>query len=442
MFSVFASPAVAGIELRRTMREGPSDVPARAVLAALVTGPLALMITQRLLLGRDATEILLLVAAGTAGATGIRLSPTLRDKNASELLSWVKVRPVAGQVALAAFIVSEGIAAGRSGVHHAQHRGVAAALANKDACDAVSAWAALKPGDLELATTADRDEAARLQSVCTQQRVAKTRADATAATTAYAGRCTEAARHMTEGKLTDADRATVRERPLVADEAGYFDGELGAALADRIAKKDLVVDDLGTSKRLPCGPGARQPFFQAAAASKGMWASIARAPSDGSVLLALGASPSIAAEQGAKVEAPLSIESKTALHRSAETAASRQIGLAKSSYDCQEALTLCAIDGRFGSARGPSCTALASVSAAFVRSEQAAAVAAKHAEDSKAKAAADVAAAKSAACDAETKAWQTCEQPCWDLTFIGGHDDEALACGDRCEARHPRPSCK
>jgi hypothetical protein len=457
ILSLCASPVVAAIELGRTTKKGsPTSVPAMEVLAALVTGPLLLLIAQRVLLGRDATEMMLPLLAGTGAATAIRLSVTLRDLSTAELIAWVKPRPRVWQVAVGVLAFSEVIAAGRSIIQYVRHRSVAAAIGNKSACGAVSAWHALKPGELESASSSDREEAARLEGACNDQlaTIANLEAQkkAAAAARAYATRCSEVVRHIAEGKLTDADSATLLQTPLVADATAYFDGNLGSAFGDRIAKKELSFDDLGSAKRLPCGPAARPAFFQAAAASKATWAGLTNASIDSGVLLGLGATPALAWEQGVKVETPLSADSKVALHKNAEDSASKA-DAAKTSADCGSAVTLCALDARFATKQGAKCAAVVQLSARLKKAEDAAAAAAKAADDAKTKADADraeatrkaeaaAAEAKTAACDRETKNWQACNRSCDDLLLNGnGNDDAVLACEDRCNAAHKKPSC-
>jgi hypothetical protein len=270
-----------------------------------------------------------------------------------------------------------------------------------------------------------------------------------AALKAYADRCDEVARHLGEGKLTDADRATVRQTPFTADMMSFRDGGHAVALLDRIAKKELLPEDFKLIRQLPCGTATRPAFMLAASTSKGAWSTLTDGSVDPDLVLALGASPLTPSVSGVKAEAALSADSKAALHKSAEDAASKT-ATAKTSADCASALGLCALDGRFGTTPGPKCAAVVQQSARLKKAEDAAAAAAKAADDAKTKADADraeatrkaeaaAADAKTAACDRETKNWQACNRSCDDNG--GGNDDAVMACEDRCNAAHKKPSC-
>jgi hypothetical protein len=184
-----------------------------------------------------------------------------------------------------------------------------------------------------------------------------------------------------------------------------------------------------------------------------MWAGLTSASIDSGVLLGLGATPALPGEQAVKVETALSADSRAALHKNAEDFASKA-DAAKTSADCVSAVALCVLDARFATSPGAKCAAVVNLSARLKKAEDAAAAAAKAADDAKTKADADraeatrkaeaaAADAKTAACDRETKNWQACNRGCDDLLLNGnGNDDAVLACEDRCGAAHTRPNCK
>lgn len=366
------------------------------------------------------------------------MSSTLRDCSAAELFDWIKRTPRAWHAGLAVLVVSEWISAGRSTYYYMRHRSVAAALANSDECAGSTAWRALSPESLESATAAEGQQAAQRDAVCKGLLAANAQRDEVAS---YTAKCAEVVRHMKEGKITDADRVALRQAPVGSDVSAFLDGEPAVAMADRIAKKDLIPSDV-SGTRFPCGPDARVLLLQAAAASQTMWGSLPDASADRGLLLAMGARATAAEGKSTKVVAFLTADSKAALHKNAEDSAAKKRG-ARTSIECEPTIGLCELDVGFGWPQGPNCTVLLRVSVNLKKGEEAASRAAQNAEDAKGRAeiarttaqeAADQ--AKRARCDGIRGHRMDCFLACTDNPE---HDTDA--CDRRCGGDTPIPGC-
>ena len=406
--------------------------PSAPLLIGIVFATVALTILHATAFDMNVRFLVPLMVVALAIGAGVRLTPSLKLKSSRELVAWIRQRPMIWKAGIGVVALCEFLTVGDATLRYVHHRRVTAALGSSNDCDCTSAWGALSPEDRATASAEELTTIGRREAGCAERKRQET-ADR------YVQQCGAVAKHLLAGELSAADRVVLAQPPPVS---GEYLSDPTAALANRIATRTLVPTDLALGW-LPCGPVTRPAYLTAVASSSvTLWSIIGDAtvvPED--VLREIGAAPVDKGVAGTPPTAPLTEQSKAALHAHAEDAASK-ISSPTTSVQCASALGLCRLDERFGNATGLACANLAKQALSFRKTEDAKA----RAEAIRAKAKADAeearAKAKAARCDAQTGVWQACNRNCDNLMLNGGDNDAVFRCEGRCDSAHGRGECE